>query len=601
MKDQEEILVYYQAELAYLRQAGQGFARKYPKIAERLELTGDGSSDPHVERLIESFAFLTARVQRRLNDEFPEITNALLGVLYPHLVHPVPPMSIARFFPDPSRGKMTTGHLIPKNTGLFSQTSDGLTCRFRTAYPVTLWPVVVEDAQLEAKSQFDFLDSIPGVAAVLRIQVRAQKGSLQELDLRSLRFHIHGDAHLTGNLYELIFSHCLGVYLFDAAAQTSVRLPQNALQPVGFGLDEDVIPYSSRSHPAYRLLQEYFALPEKYLFFDLASLERNPSAEMLDILFVLDTLPQNHRGLPKETFLLGCTPVVNLFQRTSEPIRLDHTQTEYRLVPDLRRERTMEVHSIQSVSSSSNAAETEKQLKPMYSARQDESMLAQDSYWYARREFSHRADYSGTEVYLSFVDLQFKPQKPPMQTVYAHMLCTNRDLALQLPENAALQIEESVPAAHIHLLRKPTPTGYPPLGGSSRWALISNLSLNYLSLDNDEESLRTLQQILRLYSLSNAPSVQRQLDGIRSMQCRTIARPMHFDGWKGFCSGKEVALTFDEQCYAGGNIFLFAAVLNRFLGMYASINSFVQLKMESLQHPGVSKKFPPITGTETLL
>ncbi len=601
MKDQEELLTYYRSELAYLRQAGQGFAQKYPKLAERLELSVDGSTDPHVERLIESFAFLTARIQRRLDDEFPEVPNALLGILYPHLVQPIPPMSIARFIPDPARGKMTTGHLVPRHTSLFAQTADGLTCRFRTAYPVTLWPLHVRQAGILNRSQFDFLDGNPGVASVLRIRVEPQLGALKDLDLKQLRFYINGDAHLTGQLYELIFSHCQGICLYDEQSQKAVALPANALQPVGFALDEDVIPYSGQSHPAYRLIQEYFSLPEKYLFFDLKGLERNPSTESLDILFLLDMLPKEVMHLPRETFVLGCTPIINLFPSTTEPIRLDHSQTEYRLVPDLRRERTMEIHTVLSVASSSNPAEESKKLRPLYAVSSTDDEIHQQAYWYARRESSTRADYSGTEVFLSFVDLAFHPSQPPNQTVFAHTLCTNRDLALQLPENAMLQIEDAAPIANIYMMRKSTPTGYPPLGGSSRWALISNLALNYLSLEDGPAALEAFKRILRLYSLSDSPAIHRQVEGIREMKSRRVTRNIQSNGWRGFCQGREVSMLFDEQCYVGGNVFLFASMISRFLGMYASVNSFTQLRIERLQHPGESKSFAAIAGTDPLL
>lgn len=601
MKDQEELLTYYRSELAYLRQAGHGFAQKYPKLAERLELSADGSSDPHVERLLESFAFLTARIQRRMDDEFPEFTNSLLGILYPHLVQPVPPMSIARFIPDPARGKLTTGHLIPRHANLFSQTADGLTCRFRTAYPVTLWPLHVINAKFETKSQFDFLDTTPNVASVLRIRIEAQSGTVKDLDLRQLRFYLNGDAHLTGQLYELIFAHSQGVYLYDEASKKSVPLPKNALQPVGFALDDDVIPYTSQSHPAYRLIQEYFSLPEKYLFFDLSSLDRNPSTNVVDILFLLDVVPHDRQHIPKDTFVLGCTPIVNLFHRTSEPIRLDHTQTEYRLVADMRRERTMEIHTVLSVASSSNPADGSKQLKPLYAVGDLDSNVDQKSYWYARRETSQRADYAGTEVFLSFVDLSFDPTLPPSQTVYAHTLCTNRDLALQLPENAILQMEDAAPIAYIHFLRKPTPTGYPPLGGSSRWALISNLALNYLSLEDDPFSLDAFKKILKLYSLSDSAAIHRQIEGIRKIQSRRVTRAISTNGWRGFCQGREVSMIFDEQCYVGGNVFLFASMISRFLGMYASVNSFTQLQIERLQRPGEKRRFPAISGTDPVL
>ena len=181
MSSWDETLRYYQDELGYLRRAGEEFAKQYPKIAGRLELTPEGSADPHVDRMISSFAFLTARIQRQLHGEVPEISTALLGALHPQLVNPVPPMAIARFDPDPDQGKITTGFNIPRETALFAQSSTGQTCRFRTCYDVTLWPLTVLSARFESPAQFDFLDSHRDVAGVLRLQLAPQSGLLSEL------------------------------------------------------------------------------------------------------------------------------------------------------------------------------------------------------------------------------------------------------------------------------------------------------------------------------------------------------------------------------------------------------------------------------------
>ena len=226
MKDQEELLSYYRTELAQLRQSGQGFARKYPKLAERLELSADGSADPHVERLIESFAFLSARIQRRLDDEFPEITSALLGSLFPHLAHPIPPLSIAQFLPDTARGKLDSGYVIPRHTTLFAQTLDGLDCRFRTSYPVTMWPLHVTEAHFEPKTNFDFLSHNGRVASVLRLRIEAEKAKLADLSLTSLRIHLYGDSDITSGLYEILLASCIGVALFDAEEQHAIQLPR---------------------------------------------------------------------------------------------------------------------------------------------------------------------------------------------------------------------------------------------------------------------------------------------------------------------------------------------------------------------------------------
>ncbi len=445
MNEQESLLSYYNAEIAYLRRAGGAFARRYPRVGGSLELSADRSADPHVERLIESFAFLTARLQRRLDSELPEITTALLGALYPHLVNAIPPLAIARFDVDPDQGQLTTGYEIPPAAPLFAQADTGLTCRFRTCYPVTLWPLEIVSAGFESPAQFEFLDHSAEVASVLRLRLKSLGPKLQELALHKLRFYLHGDAILVNTIYELLFCHAIRVALLPEGAARPSYLPPERILPVGFEPADEVIPYPSHALPAYRLLQEYFAFPQKYHFFDLDRLEPGLSGQTLDILILLDRVPPPRLAVDRRAFVLGCSPIVNLYRKTTEPIRIDHRSHEYRLEPDMRRARTTEIHSILSVSASSNPAEETQQVDPFYSFRHRLDGREQRAFWYARRTPTGREDLPGTDALISFVDLDFNPTLAPHQVVYAHTLCTNRDFAAQLPAGAALQIEGSAP------------------------------------------------------------------------------------------------------------------------------------------------------------
>jgi type VI secretion system protein ImpG len=598
----EELLRYYRRELTYLRRMGGEFAALYPRVASRLELGRDECADPQVERLIESFAFLTARLQRDLEGEFPEVTTALLGVLYPQFTAPVPPMAVARFDVDPGQGKLTTGFPVARHTQLFAYTRQEHPCRFRTCYPVTLWPLTVTYAAVEDTGQFDFLDGMANVAAVLRVKLRCDGGDLSELELKRLRFYLNGDRGLTGTLYELLFCHVLGVAaLPDGEAGRPVHLPQGSILPVGFGDDEDVLPYPRQSHPGYRLLHEYFTFPEKFHFFDLDNLHVCLRGTELDLLFLLDHAPAGASAVSAGTFELGCTPVINLFRKTTEPIRLDHRTTEYRLVPDKRRERTTEVHSILSVSASSNAEDETRRFEPFYSYSHGMDGGGDRAFWHARRAVSLNKDISGTEVFLSFLDLDFKPTHPPAQTVYAHTLCTNRELATQLPAGAAFQIEEQAPLFGIACLTKPTLPVQPPLRGETLWRLVSHLSLNHLSLSEGPDSLPALREILKLYSPADSPSAQQQIAGIHSLEARRIVRHVGRDAWRGFCRGTEVTVEFDEELYVGSGAFLLGAVLERFFALYASINSFTQLRIKSRQREGVWKQWPPTVGEKIVL
>ncbi len=604
----EEFLRYYWEELQYLRRMGSRFAHSHPKVAGRLELEADICPDPHVERLIEAFAFLTGRIQHNLDNDFPEIASELLGILHPHYLDPIPSLTIARFEVDPDRGKLTSGFEVAKHTRLFARAESGQVCRFRTCYPTELWPLEVQDASFESPDLFDFLDDSPQVDTVLRLRLSAPSDSLDELEVDRLRFHLAGDRILTGMLYELIFNHALDVAVLPEGSQSPQLLGAGAIHPVGFGLDDEILPYPSHSQPAYRLLQEYFVFPEKFHFFDIAGLAGDGERKGLaghgeiarfDLLLLLDRNPKPRLTVGAENFQLGCTPVVNLFERTTEPVRVDHRKLHYRLVPDRRREKITEIHSLLSVYGSFEDGQT-REFAPFYAFNHDMDEKRQRTFWHARRIPSLHQGVSGTEVQLAFLDLDFKPGQPPAETVFARSLCTNRALAEQLPAGAQLEAEEAIPARLIACLKKPTQQLSPPRSGQNLWRLISHLSLNYLTLEEGEDSLKALREILRLYSYSDTSHTHHQINGIREFEQKRVVRRLGPEAWRGFLRGTEITLTFDESVYAGSSAFLFASVLNYYLALYASTNSFTQLRIRSMQREGEWKRWPPMAGAKVV-
>jgi len=597
----EELLEYYGRELTYLRRMGAAFAAQYPKVAGWLELGADQCPDPHIERLIESFALLTARLQHDIEGEFPELTSALLGILYPQFLNPVPSMSVARFEVDPDKGKITTGHTIPKHTPLFAQSEQGQICRFRTCYPVVLWPLGVAYAGLESTAKYDFLDTLPDVALVLRIRIETMADPLSELDFKRLRFFLNGDRMLVNSLYELLFTQIFKIALWPDKNNRPIFLPPESILPVGFTASEEVLPYPSNAHYGYRLLQEYFTFPEKYLFFDLDHLDLHASDTHFDILILLDRMPEGRLVIDQNTFCLGCAPIINLFPKTTDPIRVDERHFQYRLNPDKRREKTTEIHSIRSVSTTSDVRDEANAIEPFFSYNHRMQQGDHKAYWIGTRQATGRPDLPGTEMLLAFMDLDFNPFRVPSDTVYAHTLCTNRHLAEELPAGAILQIERAAPLALVTMLTKPTFQIEPPSKGMALWRLISHLSLNYLSLSDSHESLKALREILKLYSVSDASDTLQQIKGIRQMSCKKVMRWIGSGAWRGLCRGTEVTLLFDDRLYVGSSAFLLASVLNRFFPLYASINSFTQLIIKSIQHEGIWKKWPSMVGEQPVL
>ncbi|HYO62036.1 MAG TPA: type VI secretion system baseplate subunit TssF [Pyrinomonadaceae bacterium] len=629
----DELLDYYENELTFLRQMGAEFAQKNPRIAARLRLEPDRCDDPHVERLIEAFAFLTARVHRKLNDEFPEVTESLLNVLYPHYLAPIPSMAVARFALDPEQGKLTTGYHVPRETRLYSRPIQGTPCRFRTSYPVTLWPVEVASAALEARAPADTRGRWP--EAVIRISLRClNETTLGELTtaetddsparpIESLRFYLNGEPQLVYPLYEMLFNNAVSVELRAGAGEAkrgarraaqaaSLRLPVSSLRAVGFEEGEAVLPYPARSFAGYRLLTEYFTFPEKFLFFDVTGLraaaETRAFGDHFDILVHLRDITPPRPAVDAAAFQLGCTPVINLFTKIAEPIRLTQEQHEYRVIADVHRQAATEVYSVDAVTTTDPYLKQSRHFQPFYSVRHAEGEDdVERTFWYATRRASERENDRGTEVYLSLVDLGFNPHVPSVETVTVHTTLTNRDLPAALPPGGPdgdFDVEGTGPLARVRCLRRPTETVRPPLRRGAHWRLISHLSLNHLSITEgpqEGDAAEALREILLLYDFTGSRATRQQVAGLRRVTSRRVVRQTGSRVGTGFVRGMETTVEFDEENFSGGGVFLFASVLERFLGLYVSVNSFNQLVATTRQREGTLRRWQPRAGDLTLL
>lgn len=596
----EALLQNYRTELQYLRRMGRAFAETYPKVASRLEFDESESPDPHVERLIESFAFLTGRIQHNIDAEFPRIPEALLGVLYPQFVEPIPAFSIAEFQVDAMKEKIPNGFTIDRGTEVFSNAPNGMRCRFKTVYPVTLWPIELTEAVIESTDQYEFLPEELKVNAVLRIRLEAPQESFADLGIDTIRIHANGDRGAPHALYDLLHTSVLGIGLVghgDGGIRTKT-LKEDALQPVGFESEDALVPVPPHAQPAYQLLREYFAFPKKFHYVDVSGLSKVKAGDVLDILFLLDAPPSRELKVDAEMFHLFTTPIVNLFKKTSEPIRIDGRRGEYKLMGDLRRESTTQIHSILSVTASSDMEDEAYQVEPFFSFSHAASARDATAFWYGRREMPDRADLRGSDLYMSFVDLDYRPTQPAGTTLFAHTWCTNRGLAEQLRAGGTLQCEVSTPATEIITLYKPTKQVEPPLEGGSLWRLVSHLSLNYLSLSQYPGSLEALREILRLYATDMEPGTEKQIAGLVRMECRPKTARIRTEPVRGFARGVEIILYIDKDRYVGASAILLASVLERFFGLYASINSFTQLTVRATQQDGDWKAWLPREGAQ---
>ncbi|MEP7341353.1 MAG: type VI secretion system baseplate subunit TssF [Acidobacteriota bacterium] len=627
----DELLGYYERELIFLRQMGAEFAEKYPKVAGRLLLEPDRCEDPHVERLIEAFAFLAGRVHLKLDDELPEVTEAFLNVLYPHYLAPIPSMSIAEFKLDPTQGKLTAAYQIERGKLLYSQPIKGTPCKFRTAYPVTLWPLEVDAAVFDwpAPVSRGKLET-----AQIRISLRCLNGTkLGELKnggdakappIDRLRFFLSGEPQLIYPLYEALFNHVpdgpndLPIELVPKASSVGgrsarrntaapIRLPKSCLRAVGFETDDGLLGYTPRSFLGYRLMTEYFAFPEKFLFFDVVGLDEAARAgfgEEFDLIINLRDVPPPRAPVTADTFRLGCAPIVNLFQKIAEPIDLSQEQHEYRVLADVHQQMATEVYSVDRVLSITPNSATAREFRPFYSFGHTYERNAAGSFWYATRRPSQRKEDEGTEVYLSLVDLDFNPRVPNVETLTMHITCTNRDLPSKLPFGAKdgdFEVEGIGTLARVRCLRKPTDTYRPPMRRGAHWRLISHLSLNHLSLVEQNGSPEALREILMLYDFLDSAATRRQIQGIERISSQRVVRQTGTRIGTGFVRGLETTIEFDEEQYVGSGVFLFATVLEKFLGLYASLNSFNQLVARTKQREKELKRWQPRAGEQIIL
>jgi type VI secretion system protein ImpG len=610
----DDLLFYYERELAWLRRTGVEFARRYPKVAGRLLLEPNKCDDPHVERLLEGFAFLAARVHLKIDDDFPEISEALLSVVYPHYIRPLPSMSLVEFHLDPEQGKVTSGLRIPRGAQLYSRPVAGTPCKFRTCYETTLWPVTLTDARWVTPQELRPAVRGGDAVAALRVELQCLPGlRFDALDLDTLRLHINAESSIATTVYELLCNNCTRILMREAGGGRAgpVTLPASAIQPVGFDADDGMVPHPRRSFLGYRLLQEYFAFPDKFMFVDVAGLGAARDAgfgERIELIFLISSFERADRramleaSVNAETIRLGCTPIVNLFPQTSEPILLTQKQEDYLVVPDARRRATTSVYSIDEVVAVSPGAPEPLRFEPLYSFRHGRGEGAAELFWHAKRRPAGWLPHEGTDVHLAFVDASSRIAHPDADAVTARLTCFNADLPSRLPFGDArgdFEMPGGGPIARIVALVKPTRVIQPPLGKPQLWHLISQLSLNYMSLE--EGGAPALRELLALHNFADTAAGEKQVAGIRDVSSSPQYARIVSEHGMTFARGHRVEVTFDEEQYAGGGVYLLASVLERYLGLYVSLNSFCVLAARSLQRKQLLREWPPRAGYRALL
>ncbi|KFE48756.1 type VI secretion system baseplate subunit TssF [Pseudomonas syringae] len=590
---------YYQSELTALRQMGRTFSERNPALAPFL---GQSGRDPDVERLLEGVAFLTGRLRQKLDDEWPELTHSLMQLLWPNYMRPLPSFSIVQFQPLDQAGPAVH---IERQTPINSEKVEGVNCRFRTCFATEVQPLELSDLNY----------SVQGEGALLSLQLTLKgSGHLGQLTLDRLRLHFAGERYISQTLYLNMLRNLgsIEVVLLDAEHKplkpdgdsvTSFKLQATDVEPVGFADDHALIPYPLNTFRGYRYLQEYFALQDKFLFVDVKGLEPI-SAMPEDMLkqsvgFELRfTIKKNaiQRARPaRDNIRLYCTPVVNLFNEDALPIRLDGKQDEYLLLPSRFEQKHCGVYSIESVIGREQTRGGERHYVPFESFKHDPSFdVLQASPYYSVRQRSSLS-HSGLDTYLSF-DIRHCDRQ---EALSIDLVCTNQNLPLRLRDGDICISGEGAPeTAGFRNITACTPHYAPPLTENFLWKLISNMSLNYLSLENVD----ALKVILETYDFPqyydrNAASVTRKmLGGLKSI--RHVATDRLFGGLP--LRGVRTELMIDsEQFICEGDVFVFSSVLNEFFALYTSLNSFHELRVKTIK--GEVYAWTPRMGQQPLL
>lgn len=612
----DDLLLYYERELTYLRKLGAEFAQQYPKVASRLQLEASKCEDPHVERLLEGVAFLTARVHRRLDDDFPEISYALLEMLHPQLVRPLPSMCIVELELDPAQGRLPEGFFVPRGSVLNSRPVQGVPCPFRTTFDTTLWPLNITSAEWTTPDRAGTGARGRDATAAIRLRLRAFDGvRLSTVTIDKLRLHLAADAGVADTLYELLTNSCLQVVVRNPQRPMAppVLLDANAIVPVGFSPNETLLPYDQRAFAGYSFLQELFAFPEKFRFIDVVGLSAAfrtlDATDEVELSFLIGSFERTERrqalelGLSARTFRTGCTPAINLFEQTGEPMVMSERSYEYPVIPDVRRRVEVETWSVNEVSLIEQDATDVRIVRPLYAHGHQVETGNDDIFWQASRRVSLWRTDHGTDVFLSFTDRSGTMRVPDVDVLSVRLTCFNGDLPSRLPfgadERGDFELVGGGPLRRIMTVVNPTRTTQPVLGSSLLWRMISSLSLNHLSLV--DATPQPLQELLRLHNVTNALSAERQIDGLVGVVSEPAFSRVAVEHGIAFVRGRKITLEFDESAFPGGGMFLFASVLERFLALYASMNSFTQVSVRSRQRRLPVVEWPARAGWRTIL
>lgn len=577
---------HYQSELAFLRGMGKEFAAANPTAAGLLAERG---GDPDVERLLEGFAFLTARIRERLDDALPELIHDLAEMLVPHYLRPVPAATVVEFTPVP--GALRARARVPAGAEVASVPVEGIACRFRTTADLELVPVAVADAAV---------DQAIGANPVLRLSLQAAASALPAVfQDGGIRFFIQGEQPLATGLLLWLARHLREVEVRGLASGRAVRLGPNAVRLAGFDPAFPLLPWPGLAPAGYRVLQEYFTFPQKFLFFEVVGLgaARDVAEERFELAFRFERPPELPARVGKDNLRPNCAPVVNLFTADGEPIQVSALGEEHLVRAAGVEPRHVEIHSVDAVTGLADAR-GERPVYAPFAGFAHGAVGAAARYYRLRRR--HAVLDGAIDTWLSLGTPRDGAPLPGEETLSLALTCTNRSLPGQLRlGDVAVGTQTSPTMARFKNILPVTKPIRPPLGAELHWRLVSHLAANRAPLPR-AETLRTLLELYNFPALvdQQAGRANRlRIEGIRSAQGLPSRRIVGGAPVRG----TRVDVELDESHFASpGDAFLFAAVLDELLASQVALNSFTELAVR-LQPSGREFAWNPRNGSRVLL
>jgi type VI secretion system protein ImpG len=608
---QDRLITLFEEELTHLSRMADEFKIRHPEVADRLSL-GTDPPDPYVQQLRDGFAYLTARVQLKLEAEFPRLIESLVQTVYPHYLAPLPSMAIVSVEPEWDNEQLATGPVIKAGSSLSAVLSPGdlVRCTYTTAHDLQVLPIRLTEARYFSRD-LATVDSgwaaRTGAQAAIRLRLRATAGlAFKQIEADKLVLYLPTREELGGTLYELLLARCTAVIVQSASHPTKtfqIAAPA-PLRGMGFEDREALLPGCPRVFSGYRLLQEYFAFPERFCFVEVSGL-RSAFAQCagseLDLIFSLNQAESrlDNNRLSEDCVRLYCVPAINLFSMDNITVSLRQEREEHLVVPDRTRTLEYEVYSVDRVIGcprGANKPDERFQFQPFYFASAEGADAA--GFFTTRRvqrELTEQetrqgrpvAAYRGSNVYLSLAGEASEKAGREMQDLFVRARCSNRHLPSRQAE-IRFECDLSAPVTSVKTISK-TPPRLSHVQGRMHWRVISHFALNYRSLlsSDGEAGAAALQELLRLYAPEENGIEAAQIRALLKAAARPVFKRVEGQGPIAFARGLSIQLTFDEAPFSSTGVFLLGAVLNQFFSRFVTINSFIQTTISTKQRERV--------------